>query len=361
MKRICKCGNDEFYAHQKCYTSVRVTTGNDVLGDFNTGFDKSVYEAEDPYGPYECDFCGEVYDDLSSLPKNDPHFPDEGYCKCGSGTFNATQVCYVDVIVDGENNFIRDLYGDDDGRDEDPVYDAEDPYGPYTCTKCGAEYNELNELITEPDEDDWEKKRICLWDEREAKTTLLEMEVRQGTDIRSAASEASAEFASNSDIKQISWADFASVVPDAVLEKHGIRGVKVIDCETAYSYVNLYSEHEKIQLRNKCEDCMMYHEGTGCSGYCTRYGESVWGSNEEDCISPVSACLLIDKDNDEEVVDVPFETELTPLETVEELLKGEFKDSEGAPWIADAIREYLDENNIQDIASVQWGFKEIDY
>ena len=26
------------------------------------------------------------------------------------------------------------------------VYDAEDPYGPFTCTQCGAEYGELDEL-----------------------------------------------------------------------------------------------------------------------------------------------------------------------------------------------------------------------
>lgn len=58
-------------------------------------------------------------------------------CKfCGGNRFYAKQKVFLDVIVDGNNNWIKN---DRNGGE------SEDPYGDYTCVKCGAEYATLNE------------------------------------------------------------------------------------------------------------------------------------------------------------------------------------------------------------------------
>jgi|GEM_PF-2983036 len=79
---------------------------------------------------------------------NNPDRPNRRKCLCGGSTFTGHQVCRHDVIVDGDNTFV-------DGRD---IYDSENPYGPYTCLKCGAEYDDLNELRYV---DVKERKTIC--------------------------------------------------------------------------------------------------------------------------------------------------------------------------------------------------------
>ena len=56
-------------------------------------------------------------------------------CKCGNGRFWAYQVCYHDVFVDEHGVF----------EEDDGVYDSEAPYGPFICTACGADYDELTE------------------------------------------------------------------------------------------------------------------------------------------------------------------------------------------------------------------------
>ena len=59
-------------------------------------------------------------------------------CSCGNDQFFAHQRCYNDIVVDENNNFQDNLI----------VYDAESPYGPYQCTSCDKEYDELNDLCT---------------------------------------------------------------------------------------------------------------------------------------------------------------------------------------------------------------------
>lgn len=63
-------------------------------------------------------------------------------CKCGNAKFYAHQVCRLDVIVDGDYNFIRNA----SENAEASIYDSGNPYGPFTCTKCGEEYDELTDL-----------------------------------------------------------------------------------------------------------------------------------------------------------------------------------------------------------------------
>ena len=63
-------------------------------------------------------------------------------CKCGNTRFYARQVCRLDVIVDGYCNFVNNI----SKPAEASIYDSGNPYGPFICTKCGEEYDELTEL-----------------------------------------------------------------------------------------------------------------------------------------------------------------------------------------------------------------------
>ena len=53
--------------------------------------------------------------------------------ECECMTFDAHQQCYHDVTVDINNHFMDNM----------GIYQADSPYGPYTCIDCGKEYNEL--------------------------------------------------------------------------------------------------------------------------------------------------------------------------------------------------------------------------
>ena len=59
-------------------------------------------------------------------------------CKCGNDEFTAHQVCHMDVVVDGHNNWQRNT-----PDDSSCCYESETPFGPYTCTKCGKEYDSI--------------------------------------------------------------------------------------------------------------------------------------------------------------------------------------------------------------------------
>jgi len=60
-------------------------------------------------------------------------------CEEGCSKFIARQRCYHDIIVDNDNNFIQN----DALPGQSSIYESEIPYGPYTCVKCGKEYDEL--------------------------------------------------------------------------------------------------------------------------------------------------------------------------------------------------------------------------
>ena len=62
-------------------------------------------------------------------------------CVCGNDRFYAHQIIRADVIVDSDGAFLENATE----RLEESIYDAERPYGPFTCTKCGKEYDELRQ------------------------------------------------------------------------------------------------------------------------------------------------------------------------------------------------------------------------
>jgi hypothetical protein len=53
---------------------------------------------------------------------------------CENDKFTAQQRCYHDVVVDGDNNFIEDK----------GIYESETTYGPYYCTECDFEIEEID-------------------------------------------------------------------------------------------------------------------------------------------------------------------------------------------------------------------------
>ena len=64
---------------------------------------------------------------------------------CGCEEFIGHQLIRADVCVGSSGEFERNLKGGLEAH----IYDAEKPYGPFTCMKCGAEFSELpeNEMV----------------------------------------------------------------------------------------------------------------------------------------------------------------------------------------------------------------------
>ena len=72
-------------------------------------------------------------------------------CKCGGNRFVAHQRVYVDVVVDGDNDFLENCGKDTD----DAIYESEKPYGPYTCLGCETVYDELPRFLFYPGLNQW--------------------------------------------------------------------------------------------------------------------------------------------------------------------------------------------------------------
>lgn len=74
---------------------------------------------------------------------------------CGNDVFAAHQICHLDVLVGPDGKFLENDSAD--GSADDAIYEGETPFGPYTCTHCGAEFEDLNtmEVNSEPTEPDY--------------------------------------------------------------------------------------------------------------------------------------------------------------------------------------------------------------
>lgn len=64
------CGGESFAAHERVYLDIIV----DGMGMFERNFlesvEESIYEHESPYGPFECQLCGAVYESLNEMAGN---------------------------------------------------------------------------------------------------------------------------------------------------------------------------------------------------------------------------------------------------------------------------------------------------
>ena len=67
---------------------------------------------------------------------------------CGGVEFSASQKCYCNIIVDGENDFLRNDSKDDSVN----ILEADKPYGPYQCLICRAEFESLCEDLDNTDD-----------------------------------------------------------------------------------------------------------------------------------------------------------------------------------------------------------------
>ena len=129
----CKCGSMEFETTMVTVSTVRVTT--------ESGVPKHIPETkkEQPIefsGDFICVRCKKKYSDVGDANVGKDGNTIQRSCICGSTRFTASQVCYHDIIVDSYNNFHRDI----------GISESEKPYGPYRCTECGKEYEDLDEL-----------------------------------------------------------------------------------------------------------------------------------------------------------------------------------------------------------------------
>ena len=85
-------------------------------------------------GLFICVKCEKVHLDIDNIDEINKDITRR--CVCGNNRFTAHQVCYHDVIVCSYNDFIRNI----------AIGEAENPYGPYRCTNCDAEYEDLDAL-----------------------------------------------------------------------------------------------------------------------------------------------------------------------------------------------------------------------
>lgn len=63
-------------------------------------------------------------------------------CKiCGNEEFNCHQVLHMDIVCDGNGEFLSPLQESFMAS----CYEAGRPFGPFTCSGCGANYQELKD------------------------------------------------------------------------------------------------------------------------------------------------------------------------------------------------------------------------
>ena len=60
-------------------------------------------------------------------------------CSCGNTEFYAHQLCRLYIVCDGDGNWIRNC-----PDDHSACYDSENPFGPFICTVCRKEHEELH-------------------------------------------------------------------------------------------------------------------------------------------------------------------------------------------------------------------------
>ena len=68
-------------------------------------------------------------------------------CLCGNDTFYAYQVIKTMIVVDGKNNFVSNPMRENPftkmHEEFMDVCEYESPCGPYVCTACGREYENI--------------------------------------------------------------------------------------------------------------------------------------------------------------------------------------------------------------------------
>ena len=127
----CKCGSMEFKAEMVTTADVIITTESEYP-EHKKGTENKINV--DFTGLFICVKCEKVHLDIDNIDEINKNITRR--CVCGNNRFTAHQVCYHDIIVGSDNDFDRDI----------GIGEAENPYGPYRCTKCDAEYEYLEDF-----------------------------------------------------------------------------------------------------------------------------------------------------------------------------------------------------------------------
>lgn len=91
---VCgKCGHGKFIAQQHCSHEVIV----DSEGNFEE--DLGIYDSERPFGPYQCRFCGEYYDELEDAIRILPKQFNEDRIRKAAPKDRAHAVSFLDLAL----------------------------------------------------------------------------------------------------------------------------------------------------------------------------------------------------------------------------------------------------------------------
>ena len=129
----------EGYFTRRGLTREAVLKNTDTMKRLWTIYQKNVEE-------YGCDREFSRDDALNDVFGSEPKKDEPKYrCPfCGSKRFIGHQIIRAEVYVDENGDFDDNLPGGLEAH----IYDSEKPYGPFTCDKCGHEFNELPEHRT---------------------------------------------------------------------------------------------------------------------------------------------------------------------------------------------------------------------
>lgn len=129
----------EGYFVRRGLTKERILNDKDTMERLWMIYQKDVEE-------YGCDREFSRDDALNEVLGPEPRQDEPKYrCPfCGSKRFIGHQLIRTDVYVNENGDFDDNLPGGLEAH----IYDSENPYGPFTCDKCGHEFDELPEYRT---------------------------------------------------------------------------------------------------------------------------------------------------------------------------------------------------------------------
>lgn len=82
MSKQCPCGCRQFKANQVLHVDVVVDEENNFICNDSKNGDVSIYYSEDPFGPYICTNCENMFPSLDELVDPDePRVPEPVDCK----------------------------------------------------------------------------------------------------------------------------------------------------------------------------------------------------------------------------------------------------------------------------------------
>ena len=120
-------------------TKEAVLSNTDTMKRLWTIYQKDVED-------YDCDRAFSLGDALNEVFGPEPKTDEPKYCClfCGSKRFIGHQLILAEVYVNENGDFDDNLPGGLEAH----IYDSERPYGPFTCDKCGNEFDELPKCQT---------------------------------------------------------------------------------------------------------------------------------------------------------------------------------------------------------------------